>query len=105
MATQNFKRKEREVTSVVSDSFETPWIVAHQTPPSMGFSRQEYWSELPFPPPGIFPTQGWNLGLPHARQMLYHLSHLLLILYREGGKNSLTLAVCFLLLIKREKKV
>ena len=30
----------------------TPWTVAHQAPPSMGFSRQEYWSELPFPSPG-----------------------------------------------------
>ena len=30
----------------------TPWAVAHQAPLSMGFSRQEYWSELPFPPPG-----------------------------------------------------
>ena len=28
--------------------FATPWIVAHQAPPSMGFSRQEYWSGLPF---------------------------------------------------------
>ena len=27
----------------------TPWTVAHQAPPSMGFSRQEYWSGLPFP--------------------------------------------------------
>ena len=32
--------------------FATPWTVAHQTPPSMGFSRQEYWSQLPFPSPG-----------------------------------------------------
>ena len=31
--------------------FETPWIVAHQAPWSMGFSRHEYWSELPFPSP------------------------------------------------------
>ena len=30
----------------------TPWIAAHQAPPSMGFSRQEYWSGLPFPSPG-----------------------------------------------------
>ena len=30
--------------------FATPWTVAHQAPPSMGFSRQEYWSGLPFPP-------------------------------------------------------
>ena len=29
-----------------------PWIVAHQAPPSMGFSRQEYWSGLPFSSPG-----------------------------------------------------
>ena len=32
--------------------FATPWTVAHQSPLSMGFSRQEYWSGLPFPPPG-----------------------------------------------------
>ena len=41
----------------------------------MGFSRQEYWSGLPFPSPGIFLTQGLNLGLLHCRQMLYHLNH------------------------------
>ena len=29
--------------------FVTPWTVAHQTPPSMAFSRQEYWNGLPFP--------------------------------------------------------
>ena len=34
------------------DSFETPWTVACQTLLSMGFSRQEYWSGLPFPSPG-----------------------------------------------------
>ena len=32
--------------------FVTPWTVVHQAPPSMGFSRQEYWSGLPFPSPG-----------------------------------------------------
>ena len=32
--------------------FVTLWTVAHQAPLSMGFSRQEYWSELPCPPPG-----------------------------------------------------
>ena len=32
--------------------FATPWTIAHQAPPSMEFSRQEYWSELPFPSPG-----------------------------------------------------
>ena len=38
--------------SVVSDSFATLWSAAHQAPLSMEFSRQEYWSGLPFPPPG-----------------------------------------------------
>ena len=42
--------------------FASPWTVAHQTPLSMGFSRQEYWSRLPFsasgdvPDPGVKPT-------------------------------------------------
>ena len=34
---------------VVSNSFVTPWTAAYQAPPSMGFSRQEYWSGLPLP--------------------------------------------------------
>ena len=55
--------------------FAIPWIVAHQAPPSMEFSRQEYWSGLPFPSLGFFPTQGSNPGLPHCRQTTYHLSH------------------------------
>ena len=36
----------------------TPWCVAHQTPLSMGFSRQAHWSGLPFPPPGDLPNPG-----------------------------------------------
>ena len=36
----------------------TPWTVAHQTPLSMGFPRQEYWSRLPFPPPRDLPDPG-----------------------------------------------
>ena len=35
--------------------FATPWTVAHQAPLSMGFSRQGYWSGLPFPPPWDLP--------------------------------------------------
>ena len=38
--------------------FVTPWTVAYQAPPSMGFSRQEYWSGLPFPSPGDLPDPG-----------------------------------------------
>ena len=42
---------------------------------SMRFSREGYWSGLPFPFPGIFPTQGLKLGLLHCRQILYWLSY------------------------------
>ena len=45
--------------SAMSDSA-TKWTMAHQAPLSMEFPRQEYCSGLPFPPPGIFPTQGSN---------------------------------------------
>ena len=38
--------------------FSTPWTVAHQAPLSMGFSRQGYWSGLPFPSPGDVPDPG-----------------------------------------------
>ena len=62
--------------SVMSDSLQP-----HQQRSLVGysswrFSRQEYWSGLPCPPPRIFPTQGLNPGLPHCRWILYHLSHL-----------------------------
>ena len=46
--------------------FATPWTVAWQAPPSMGFSKQEYWSGLPFPSPGDLPR-----SLLHCRQTLY----------------------------------
>ena len=36
--------------------FATPWTITQQAPLSMGFSRQEYWSGLPFPPPGDLPN-------------------------------------------------
>ena len=38
--------------------FVTPWTVAHKVPLSMGFSRQDYWSGLPFPSPGDLPDPG-----------------------------------------------
>ena len=43
--------------------FGTPWTVAYQASQSVGFSRQKYWSGLPLPSQGIFPTQGSNPGL------------------------------------------
>ena len=50
--------------SVISDSA-TPWTVARQAPLSMGFFRQDYWSGLPFPLQGVFPTRGSNLSFLH----------------------------------------
>ena len=44
--------------------FVTPWTVAHQAPLSMGFPRQEYWSGLPFPPPGHLPNLGMEPTSP-----------------------------------------
>ena len=44
--------------------FATPWTVAYQAPPFMGFSRQEYWSGLPFPSPGDLPDPGIEPGSP-----------------------------------------
>ena len=54
--------------------FVTPWTVAHQAPLSMGFSRQDYWSGLPFPSPGDLPDPGVEPGSP-ALQAFYCLSH------------------------------
>ena len=42
----------------------TPWTAASQAPPSMGFSRQEYWSGLPFPSPEDLPASGIEPGSP-----------------------------------------
>ena len=50
----------------------TPQMAAHQAPPS---PVKGTWVGCHFLLQGIFPTQGWNLGLPHCWQTLYHLSH------------------------------
>ena len=44
--------------------FATPWTIAYQAPLSMGFSRQEYWSGLPFPSPRDLPNPGIKPGSP-----------------------------------------
>ena len=46
------------VSRLVIQLFATPWIIAPQAPLSMGFSRQKYWSGLPFPSPGDLPDSG-----------------------------------------------
>ena len=47
-----------KTSSVMSDSFVTPWTVPGQAPLSMGFSRQEEWNGLPLPSPGDLPNPG-----------------------------------------------
>ena len=55
--------------------FATPWTVTHQAPLSMGFSRQEYWSGLPCPPPGDLPNSGTEPRSPIFQVDYLPLSH------------------------------
>ena len=63
----------------------TQWAVAHQAPLSMGFSRQEYWSGLPCPPPGDFPDPGIKPRSPALQADSLPLSH-------QGGPPTFSLA-------------
>ena len=57
------QRKEVKLKSLShAQLFVTPWTVAYQAPQSMEFSRQEYWSGLPFPSPGALPDPGIKPG-------------------------------------------
>ena len=66
----------------------TPWTVAYQAPPSMRFSSQEYWSGLPFPLQGIFPTQGSNPSLL-LFLYLWAAGKSFMYMYPFSPKNSL----------------
>ena len=78
--------------SVMSNSM-TPWTVAHQAPLPMEFSRQEYWSGLPFPSPGDIPNPGikplspalqvGSLPLSHLgnRDIMYKIINIITLLY------------------------
>ena len=62
--------------------FVTPWTVAYQDPQSMGFSRQEYWSGLPFPSPSDLAKKN-----PKRRQVKWHLSYNMIIIQFKYVKN------------------
>ena len=84
----------------VAQSCPTPWTIACQASPSMGFSRQEYCSWLPWPPPGIFPAQGLSLHpscLLNCRWILYPLSH-------QGRSVSLRFSLNEAVHIRDEKR-
>ena len=64
--------------------FAIPWIAAHQAPLSMGFSRQGYWSILPFPSPGDLPNPGIKPGSPALQR-----NSLPIELYGTGIKTEI----------------
>ena len=59
----------------MSSCFASPWTVALQTPLSIGFSRQEFWSVLPFSSPGDLPNIGIELSSPALQADSLPLSH------------------------------
>ena len=62
--------------------FATPWTVAYHAPSSIGFPRQEYWSGLPFPSPGVLPDPGIESECPALQAgalLLGHVSALVII--------------------------
>ena len=67
--------------------FVTPWTVAYQASLSMGFSRQEYWSGLPFPSPGDLPEPGIEPGLLHWRQTLLNVVIASLFIFSNNGSG------------------
>ena len=69
------KKKEKVKSLSHVRLFGTLWILAYQAPSSMEFSRQEYWSGLPFPSAGDLPNPEIEPRFPHCRQTLYHLNY------------------------------
>ena len=53
----------------------TPWTAAYQAPPSMGFSRQEYWSGVPLPSPCCVLPIAYNVGFQENQSFLAYLEH------------------------------
>ena len=93
------------VCSVVSWFFVTPWTAACQAPLFMGLSRQEYWSGLPFPPPGDVPDPGFELtslawqadSLPLNSQGSLHLSPTWAMILGQGwGMKADSFLICLL---------
>ena len=90
--------------SVVSDSA-TPWTAARQAPLSMGFSRQEYWSGLPFPSPGDLLNLGVEPGspalkadsLPLSPQGSPHVHTTICKIYNQQGPAAKHKEVCSVL--------
>ena len=77
--------------------FVTPWTAAHQAHPSMGFSRQEYWSGLPFPSPGDLPDPGiepTSLASPALAGGLLATSTTWEA-WKEGNQEAISVSLCY----------
>ena len=68
--------------------FAAPWTIAHQAPLSMEFSRQDYWSGLPFPSPGDLPDRGIEPGPPALKYMSVFLNFLILNFIQDNFRPS-----------------
>ena len=96
---QNIKYKQAEKSSWVLSHvwfFVTPWTVARQAPLSMGFSRQECWSGLPFPPAGDLPEPGIERASPALatgppETLSHHHPNLYILIYPRLCLSSLSL--------------
>ena len=94
----------------MSNSFVTPWTGAYQTPLSMGFCRQEYWSRLPFPFPGNLPNPGAEPTFSALKGRFLPLSHqfdhMILLFLTSWGSSILlsTVAVPIYSLRNSEKQ-
>ena len=83
------------VCAVVSDSLWPPWTVACQALLSLGFLMQEYWSGLPFPPPGDLPSPGREHPSPHWQADTLVLMQLGSPKRRKPDTNGRILWLCF----------
>ena len=73
--------------SVMSNSFDTPWTIACQAALSMEFSKQEYWSRLPFPPPGDLPDPETESEFPASPESPTLQSDSLSLHYLGSSEN------------------
>ena len=79
MAAEKYYKESESVSHSVMSNSVTPWTAALQAPLSMEFSRQEYWSGLPFPTPGNLPSPGTETASPESPALqvdFLPLSHL-----------------------------
>ena len=71
--------------------FTTPWTAAYQAPPSMGFSRQEYWSGVPLPPPSVKPLTLDNfktVNYPERKHKIFKHFNLCFVFYTRKEETQ-----------------